>query len=338
MTTFLRHTFRGASNLIGATKITLPGYDDTVITLDVPKILTRIYDENAIMNGLKERAEQFVDKTKSVIVDAATQRTFETGKAVAKTMDLDFIEAVPTTVNNNADPVVSAFVLPYDQIRDDRFIEAARLREYAHKIARNFLRNLRLHVVFKPGPIVNNTKPTAWQLLGLPDLSLIAETVVMSAGYPIEGGLVKILKLAGWRTPKIPGLLALQGQLLIGIQHQIDNPPGKACNYTAATPSKYILDQSEPLAVSHDTLMLSLLTAIGLIEFAFPLFPFQKIHFETDEQKVLVTTSRFKIDPETGSVTFTYSNPKILGIVKLSKLQKLANNALPVPERVRIPI
>ena len=337
---FVRHTFRGPSNITGDIKIHLP--ED--IVLNIPGDIVRIYNEDAVQRGISERAKTFAQnreeeiQKRGVIADLATQRTFETGKTIADVSKLAYLRGIPTVVNVNVDPVVSAFTLPdSEQIQKDRIAAAKALYSTARKTAKAFLKNLGLDVPLKS----ETSGSSAWQLLDLPNLMILVDTVVMSAGYPYQGGLVQMLEDAGWNRPSCPEILAQQAQDLIGIQHQIDNPPGISANYTAATPAKYILDRGKYIAVSHDSVVIPLLSALGIINphESFAFFPFQEIRFEFIEDHIQIMSIRFAIDKKTGSIlTNIREAPVFLGSVPIDRVEKLAVMALPVSKRVKIPL
>jgi hypothetical protein len=331
---FVRHTFRGPSNVTGTTKIIFPP-GSRPESLNIPTILTRIYDENAMETGTPERAETVAQSLKNIchiIADLSTQRTFETGKAVAKAFGFDTIRGVPTSVNVPADPVVVAFTIPVPP--EDRIREANRIRTVARKVARAFLNNLQLEIAY-PSP--NPTNPI-WELLNLPDLSLLAETVVMAAGFP-DTPLIQTLKEAGWPEPLDPEMLAEQAQFLIGVEHELNNPPGVAGNHTAATPAEFILNHlhgdKNIVAISHDSLLIPLLIAIGIPEIL--ILPFQEFHFELIDNRIRVTSIRFAIE-RAGNVSLDKRIEAVLGDVDIYRFEALAKMALSVPKRARIPI
>jgi hypothetical protein len=339
--TFLRHTFRGPSNVAGTTKIIFPDGSEPAFLM-MPFILNRIYDQNGMSPGLSERAEVFVTENRfdDIIADLATQRTFDTGKFVAFKSVLNYIRAIPTTVTagSGADPVVSAFTLPPSpEIEAARKAEAARLKPEARKIAKDFLNNLQIKIAKRSQP-----DNSAWDLMGLPELTLLADTVVMSAGFPYHEGLMEILEGSGWPRPKNVDQLAIQAQSLISIQHQIDNPPGESANYTAASPAKFIFDtlmgSKNPLSVSHDSLMIPLLTALGLLkDNIIPLFPMMSLNFKyvDDAKYIRVLAKRFVIQ-KNGSISTEFTEEFEIGKVKTKKVQKLAQNALETPRRNKI--
>jgi len=329
MPSFVRHTFRGESNITGITKIVFPP-GSKPSELNIPSILNRIYDENAMQSGLQERAQEIVSgrSIKEIITDLATERTFRTAEALAIKSGLNWIKGTPTVVNNNIDPVVSVpFQGPLEQVHVERMAEAELLGKSAREVAQSFMDNLQVN-------ILPDDKPTIWSLLDLPDLTLLADTIVMAAGYP-DVPLVKTLQDASWPRPKNPRKLVKQAQFLIGIEHRIAIPPGLAANYVAATPAKWILEhiQSDVVAVTHEEVITPLLAALGMGDLIFPL---QEIKFELEQGKIKVTSIRFIIN-EMGNISTKDREEVTLSSVSLEIFERLSKMALIQPNRVTIP-
>ena len=100
---FLRHSFRGALNIVGKDSIIIEGGNPEL--LKIPIELNSLYNRDIIIEGLDERIENIVKdyEIERIDVDYSKQRTFYTGKYVAKHSNNNIIYGIPTIENVGLD-------------------------------------------------------------------------------------------------------------------------------------------------------------------------------------------------------------------------------------------
>ena len=327
----IRHGFSGVNSTTGVTKIEFVEGSHPEF-LNIPVELSRIFGENIMIPGLKERVENLIssEEITEIVTDFSSQRTFETAKFMSHTSRLNSVMGIPTEIDSELDPAVS--VIEFKTSKEDRIKTADSLRGIAHEIASSFLKNLGLKL--KRSKESSEEDPSAWELLELPELTLLADVVVMTGGYP--GSCVEILKEAGWETPRDLENLVNQAQLLIAIEKQIN------ISNTPYGPAKFILDRMSEdttryIGVTYDSVILPLLTSLELIQDVFVLMPLHEIRFEySDPKHIKVVSNRFMVDSNTGSISISEMEQSVLGIVKVSHLRRLAEKSKSHEDRVRV--